>query len=123
MSKGTIFKEYANVKTMDGSPASGLRMEVGDYAFGDVSPTKTDLINFDHFYRANGTLVNLGKPSKATAANMNITNESETPTPPDPNPEPTPPDPESVKEILYSDVTYVNYAGATVTIRLFPGTP
>lgn len=105
--KGTIIKNFSNIKTMDGSPAPGLAMQIGDYAFGDVSSTGSDLINFDHFYRAGGQRIELGKPCKATASNMSITNETETTTPP-PVVDPVPPtgDPHLTHTIqVYSDGT------------------
>lgn len=123
--KGVIIKNYSNIKSMDGTanPTDGAgkpyTMQIGDYAFGDLSATQSDLINFDHFYLANGQRVELKKMCKATATNMKITNETEPTTPPNPDPQP-PTDPESVKTILYSDITYETNSGEIKTVRMIP---
>ncbi len=81
---------FTNIKPMAGGAAI-MGLQPGDWAFGDLSTTGSDLINFDHFYRANGARVELDQMCKATAANLTITNESEgTTPPPDPTPDPTP---------------------------------
>jgi len=72
---------------MDGSPASGLTMQMGDYAYGDLSITGSDLINFDHFYRVGGIRVELNKPCKANATNMSKVTEDEPTTDPPPTEE------------------------------------
>lgn len=86
MTKGTA-GAIANIKTMDGSAMpSPLAMNVGDYAYGTVSVTKSDLTNFSHFYRKNGSRVELGRLCKANAASMMFKEEAEpgTPVPPEP---------------------------------------
>lgn len=93
-----------NVKPMAGG-AEIARMSPGDYVFGDLSTTGSDIIGFSHFYRAGGEKFLLGVPCKVTVANMIKTNETEPGGGPDPDPDPTP-DPNGVKRILYDDITY-----------------
>ena len=105
----------ANVKPMDGSPQIAT-MQAGEYVFGELSVAQTDLINFDHYYRANDQRVDLSKPCKVSVANMTVTEGTE----PGPDPEPPPVDPDGVKRIIESHVTYETNAGAIVTVRLIP---
>jgi len=111
---------WANIKAMDGSIIPTTTMQPGDYVFGDWSVTKSDIINFTHFYRADGTLVPLieGKLFKVSVSfsNMTITNETEQQTPP---PSPAP-DPAGVKRIVDSVITYETEAGEIKTVRLVP---
>lgn len=79
----------SNVKPMAGGVAIA-QLKSGDYVYGDVSSTGSDLINFTHFYRADGTLFELGTPCKVTVTNLVMVNEAEPGTPPVPDPTPTP---------------------------------
>ncbi len=98
--KGTA-KAVTNVKPMDGGTALDT-MLIGDYAFGTVGTT--DLMGFDHFYRKNGAVVQLGKPCKAYKDNLIITNEAET-NPPPVDPPPTNPPASHVVEVVIDGVS------------------
>lgn len=81
---GTI----SNIKTMVSGVQTGIAMKGGDYVYGTLSPTGSDIINFDHFYRADGSMVSLlqfGQLCKVTTASMVLSSEVE-PTPPPPPP-------------------------------------
>jgi hypothetical protein len=81
--KGTA-KAITNLKPMAGGVAIA-QLPVGGWVFG--AKGLTDLTGFDHFYRANGELVELAKTCKATLGNLILSNELETDTPPvDPPP-------------------------------------
>lgn len=81
----------SNIKPMEGGGAIASLLG-GQYVFGDLSSLQTDLINFNHYYKADGTKVLLPKPCKVTTANLILEDIPEgTPDPtPDPDPEPTP---------------------------------
>lgn len=119
--KGTVISNFANVKPVDGVPSTtGIAMQIGDYVFGTLSPTGSDLMGFTYFFRSNGVKVPLNEPCKASAANMKLTNETEPGgPPPDPDPVPTP-DPDSVVEIIDSVVTWKAADGTIRTTRLIP---
>lgn len=125
MTKGTINTGFANVKTMDGSALpSPLAMQIGDYAYGTKSVTGSDLINFDHFYRKNGSRVDMQKLCKANAANMTFSEETEPGTPPDPDPDPVPvPNPSDVKRIISDVITYEGMDGKIYTQDMVPNGP
>jgi hypothetical protein len=80
--KGVLRQGTNNVKS--GSTIVA-QMMAGDWVFGDLSTTGSDLIGFDHFYRANSSRFNVPAGSKVTVANMTITQENETT--PEPQPE------------------------------------
>lgn len=110
MVKGTIISGFANIKTVDGSPSStGLAMNVGDYAYGELSASGTDLVGFSHFYRVGGAKIELGEPCKANATNMSKITETEPGT--NPNPIPIPTVTVTYTATLEDDVTHKIYKG------------
>lgn len=119
MKKGTIKTGFSNIKPVAGTQATGLAMQVGDYCYGEVSVTGSDMIGFDHFYRVTGSRIELGQVCKANASNMTIVTEEESGTTLPPPPPPAP-DPASVKEILDSVITYRAYNDSIHTVRLTP---
>lgn len=117
--KGTITTGFANVKTMDGTAMpSPLAMQVGDYAFGVKSVTGSDLINFDHFYRKIGTIVELGKLCKANAANMVFDLTAVEPGTPPPPPPPTVDELNITESFIYYDLN-----GIPMSQRMIPDGP
>lgn len=86
MTKG-ISKAITNVKPMAGG-VTLYQMMAGDYAYGDKGAT--DLMNFTHFYRKNGDVVQLGAPHKAYLGGLILTEEVEGNVPPVEPPPPTP---------------------------------
>lgn len=124
MAKGTVIKNFVNVKTVDGSAMIlPLTMQLEDWVYGDISVTGSDIMNFTYFFRKDGTQVSLPKPCKASAANMLIDpNAVENPEPPvDPT---VPPviDPKSLVTLLYIDTTFRAYDNSLVVIRTIPET-
>jgi len=104
----------SNIKPMDGSPQLGV-LTGGQYVYGDLSLTGTDIINFEHYYKADGTKVPLGKKCKVFIGNnLVVTNEVE-PTP-DPTPDPTP-EPSGLVPLT---VTIEGDGYKTVTVDLLP---
>lgn len=86
--KATLKMGFANVKYMSGGGAVAA-MQAGDYVFGKYNTTKSDIVGFDHFFRANGTRFDLHVPCKVWAAFMAIDwNANEQPTDPPPAPGP-----------------------------------
>jgi len=83
-------RKHANVKSMDGSADPDIGMNAGDYVYGSMSPTRSDIINFDHFYRVNGARINLDKLCKVSAEVMILVHDVIEPGDPAPTPEPTP---------------------------------
>ena len=87
--KGTA-KQITNIKPMAGG-VTIAQLQIGDYAFGDVGAT--DLMNFNHFYRASGLRVELGAPCKAWLGSgttaMKLENIAEPNVPPVEPPPPT----------------------------------
>lgn len=68
-------------------------MRPGDYVYGNLNTTvpPTDIMNFTHFYRADGSKFELPIECKASVSNsgvptMTLTNEAEPGTPPPPQP-------------------------------------
>lgn len=85
--QGTV----SNIKPMEGGVAIAS-LPGGQYVYGDLSPTGSDIINFTHYYKADGTKVELSKPCKVFIGNnLIVTNENEPTTDPE---TPTDPDPE-----------------------------
>jgi len=75
----------SNIKPMAGGAAIAT-LTAGQYVFGDLSSQGTDIINFSHYYTADGVKVELGKPCKVfISTNLIVTNENETTPPPDPD--------------------------------------
>jgi hypothetical protein len=73
-----------NVKNMTTS-AIVATIGAGDYVYGTPNAAvPTDLINFDHFYRASGQRVDLGAMCKCVTLNLVLSNDLEAPPPPDP---------------------------------------
>jgi lysozyme len=76
------YTQVTNIKVMSGT-GSKPQLQVGDYLFGTVGTT--DMLNFDHYYLANNTRVELGQMCKATlSTHPVVTNETEPTTPTDP---------------------------------------
>lgn len=101
----------SNIKPMAGG-AEIAKLLGGQYVYGTLSAAKTDLMNFSHYYRADGTRVVLGKPCKVTTANLlPLIDEADpflpTDPPVDPEPEPNP-DPEPIEEpvLEYREVEF-----------------
>lgn len=63
---------YSNVKDIS-SGAIGAIMHEGDTVYGTLSTQHTDILGFDHFYRSDGSRVELGAQCKVTAQNMTLT--------------------------------------------------
>jgi hypothetical protein len=91
--KGTA-KGVVNIKRLADGALLAV-MGVGDVVYGEWSTLKTDLINFDHYFKG-GQRMELGALCKCVVTNLTVTVETEpavTPTPvpaPDPVPAPTP---------------------------------
>lgn len=80
----------SNIKPMAGGGAIAT-LYGGQYVYGDLSSAGTDLIDFVHYYKADGTRVSLGQLCKVTVGNLVLTDENEPNMPiPDPEPEPEP---------------------------------
>jgi hypothetical protein len=61
----------------------------GEYVYGTLSIQKTDLIDFDHYYKSTGERIELGDLCKCVVDNLIIKTETEpTDTPPDDEPPP-----------------------------------
>ena len=73
-----------NVKPMAGGVAIH-QLSGGQYVYGEYSSLQTDIINFDHYYQSNGTIVNLGTLCKCSVGNLIITQENENPVTPPPS--------------------------------------
>ncbi len=87
--KGQANKVNKNIKPMAGGNAIA-QLQVGGWVFGTKGPT--DLTDFNHYYKPDGTKVELGKPCKVTHSDMILTNEEEWTDPVDPPVDPpTPP--------------------------------
>ena len=114
--KGTAITT-TNIKSMAGGSTPVKVMKPGDYVFGTLNEAKTDLMNFDHYYLAAGTLVPLGGMCKATAGtNMKLENVTE-PNPPDPDPNPTPVTPPPFCFIQFPDANGVLQPGKYYDLR------
>lgn len=128
MPKGTVRTNFANVKTVDRSALpEPLAMQIGDWVYGTLSVTGSDIMNFDHFFRKDGSRVPLPKLCKATVGNMTIDQlavENPDPTEPPVDPPVEPPvDPKGLKELMYIDTTFKSYDGSVIVIRTVPITP
>jgi len=77
---GTI----TNIKPMAGGGAIAT-LTPGQYVYGELSALETDIINFDHYYTADGTLVDLGVLCKVSVGNLIVTAEQEPGTEPPPS--------------------------------------
>ena len=77
----------SNIKRMDNSVILAS-LKGGDSVYGTLSSQKTDIINFDHFYRADGARWELGAMCKVTVSNLTLNEEAEPGTPPPPPPPP-----------------------------------
>lgn len=80
---------FSTIKFMNSSTPTNLAMRGGDIVYGTLSATKTDIINFTHFYRAGNPpqKVELELPCKVTTLNaFSITETPEPVTPPPPPP-------------------------------------
>ena len=80
-----VAKAKTNIKTM----ATGLLktyIGVGEtynyYVYGQLNSAETDLINFDHYYTASGSVIQLGELCKCVVQNMMVSTENEPITPP-----------------------------------------
>jgi len=82
---GTI----SNVKNLT-TIAILAQMKSGDSVYGSLSVQGTDLLNFDHFYRADGSRWDLGAMCKVTVSNLTLSNDPEPGPTPVPVPVPTP---------------------------------
>lgn len=83
MAKGTQLagKPDTNVKGPNGLVIE--HMKAGDYVFGTLNTAQTSIMNFDHFYRATGARVELGKLCTAVTMYMVVDpNAVENPPPP-----------------------------------------
>lgn len=83
----------SNIKPMEGGGAIAS-LSGGQYVYGDLSPTGSDIINFTHYYKVDGTKVLLlyGVPPilkqcKVTVANLILEDVPEPTTDPEPDPE------------------------------------
>lgn len=91
MTKG-IARIVTNIKPMvSGQTPAVAQLQIGQYVYGTLVglPTTGDLTSFSHFYKADGTKVELGCLCKAYAGNLIQSNEAEpgvTPPPPPPPP-------------------------------------
>jgi lysozyme len=72
--KGVAFAK-TNIKTAAG--VVKVSLTAGMYVWGKLSSSGTDLIDFDHYYQANGTRVELGELCKCTRENMTVTTGTE----------------------------------------------
>jgi GH25 family lysozyme M1 (1,4-beta-N-acetylmuramidase) len=95
---GTI----VNIKNMAGGSAPVAVMQANDFVYGTDSPT--DIINFSHYYLANGTKVELSAVCKASKTNLIVTNEAEPTIPVDPPVDP-PTDTSHVVEVFIDGVS------------------
>lgn len=74
----------SNIKPMDGGVAIAT-LSGGEYVFGDLSSQLTDIINFSHYYTAEGVKVPLSRLCKVYIGNnLILTNDVEGT--PDPEP-------------------------------------
>jgi len=81
----------SNLKPVDGvGPIKTLL--AGEWVYGNLSATGSDIIGFTHYYNADGVKIELDEPYKVSVTNLIKSNEVEpTGTPaPTPEPEPTP---------------------------------
>lgn len=116
--KGTAkFGTSTNIKPLAGGEAIGL-LNGGEYVYGDKSSTGSDIINFTHYYRVNGSKVELGGVKcKVSVVNLFISTETEpggaTPPPePDPTPDPNPePSNDTFTATVHDDQTGETWSG------------
>lgn len=103
----------SNIKPMQGGGAIAS-LSNGQYVFGDLSAVGTDIINFSHYYREDGTKVLLPVPCKVTTANLILEDVEENTDPiPDPEPEPT-------NKLVPLTVTIEGEGYKSVTVDLIP---
>jgi hypothetical protein len=107
-----IARLATNIKaTIAGQTPAVAQLLMGQYVYGTLvgAAASGDLVGFSHFYKADGTKVELGCVCKAYAGNLTLTNESE----PSGNPEPpVPPPAEAVIdhiEAVFTDGTRKNF--------------
>lgn len=84
----------ANIKSVSGLAVPfPHQLQAGEYVYGDwnsITPSmQTDLINFSHYYTAQGVKTELGILCKVSRVNLTVTNEVEPGNPPPPPSGPT----------------------------------
>jgi len=72
-----------NIKPMAGGTAI-YQLTGGQYVYGEYSTLQTDIINFDHYYGADGVLHALGVLCKCSVGNLTVIAEQEPGTQPPP---------------------------------------